>query len=184
VEISCDAASAGADILISIILHELGHALGLGHASFSEYNGVKELMYEVLTSPMTYPSTLDFYAIYQLFIRGYEGGSVSLPDWLPYAQVTPQGLIMPQEEGEGREGGGGAAEEATTLQELERKYEDLRRKYDSLSDTVINLGNDVQRIEERLDELERRVEGLEERVDALGNETAILGERVNAAEGF
>jgi len=183
VEISCDAASAGADILISIILHELGHALGLGHASFSEYNGVRELMYEVLTSPMTYPSTLDFYAIYQLFIRGYEGGSVSLPDWLPYAQVTRQGLMMPQEEGEGWEGGGGAAEEATTLQELERKYEDLRRKYDSLSDTVINLGNDVQRIEERLDELERRVEGLEERVDALGNETAILGERVNAAEG-
>ena len=71
VEISCDAVSAGTDALTSIIMHELLHALGLGHTSFSEYNGIKELMYEVLTDPKTYPSTLDFYAAYQLVIKGY-----------------------------------------------------------------------------------------------------------------
>ena len=179
VEISCDAVSAGADVLISIVLHELGHALGLGHTSFSEYNGIDELMYPVGTSTtLVYPSTLDFYAIYQLVIKGYEGDSVSLPDWLPYGQVTPQRLILPEEE----EGGGETVEQTATLEELERKYEDLKKKYDSLSNVVADLGNDVQTIEERLDDLEHRMDQLEENVDALENKTTNLEEKLNATE--
>jgi len=187
VEINCATASAGDEMLVSVTLHELGHALGLGHTSFSKYNGVEELMHEVLASPMVYPSTLDFYALYQLVIKGYAGSSVSLPTWLPYGQVTPQGLILPEEEegeegGEEEGGGGETTEEGTTIEELERKYEDLKEKYDSLSDTVVDLGNDVQKIEERLDELEQRVDELEESVEILENETTTLEERANATE--
>jgi len=198
IEIDCETASIGGDLLVTVILHELGHALGLDHTDFLEYNGIEELMYWVLTSPMVYPSTLDFYAIYQLVIKGYEGSSVSLPDWLPYGQVTPQGLILP-EEGEGQEesggeesgeggeeesggGGGTTEEEGATLSELEEKYEDLEEKYDSLSNTVVNLKNDVETLEDRVDELEERVDELEEGLEALENETATLEEGLNATE--
>ena len=183
VEINCATASAGDEILVSVTLHELGHALGLGHTSFSKYNGIEELMYEVLASPMVYPSTLDFYALYQLIIKGYAGSSVSLPTWLPYGQVTPQGLILPEEEG-GEEGGGGGetTEEGTTIEELERKYEDLKEKYDSLSDTVVDLKNDVKTLEDRVDELEERVDELEEGLEILENEAITLEEGLNATE--
>ena len=182
VEISCDAVSAGTDALTSIIMHELLHALGLGHTSFSEYSGIKELMYKVLTDPKTYPSTLDFYAVYQLVIKGYGGDSVSLPEWLPYGQVTPQKLILPEEESQEQEESGGETTEEATLEELERKYENLENKYDSLSNAVADLRDDVQEIEERLDELEERVSDLEENVSVLKNETATLEERLNATE--
>jgi len=146
VEIDCSTAST--PFLLSVTLHELGHALGLGHTSFSEYNGTKELMYKVLTDPNTYPSTLDHYAIYLLVIRGYSGSSVSLPAWLPYYQV--------------------AAEAPASIQELEKRVRELERKYESLSEAVAGLGGDLQRIEERLDALEREVGDLVTGLEGLG----------------
>jgi uncharacterized protein YoxC len=140
VEIGCDLASIGVSAVIVVTLHELGHALGLGHTGFQEYGDVYELMYPVISRVM-YPSTLDLYAIYQLVIKGYSGSSVSLPDWLPYAQVSPQGLIPPGEEG------------AATLPELERRIQ--------------NLESDVQVIERRLEGLEERVAALENKSSAL-----------------
>lgn len=174
IEINCQTASAGAAILVTTILHELGHALGLGHTGFSEYGGIKELMYPVqlIKEDPIYPSTLDLYAIYELVIKGYAGSSISLPEWLPYMQVSSQGLIVPEkEEVEGEE----PTVEEATIQDLERKYEDLRRKYESLSETIADLGNDIQRIEERLDELE-------EAVGLLENRTGSLEERINITE--
>ena len=169
VEISCSTASAGESVLVTVTLHELGHALGLGHTSFSEYDGTKELMYKVLTSPTIYPSTLDHYAIYLLVIRGYSGSSVSLPSWLPYAQVTAEGFTPSG-------GGGGAAVSTEELErrirELERKYEDLERKYESLEEAVADLGGDVQRVEERVEALENETSSLEGRMNATDERLA------------
>jgi len=159
VEIDCSTAST--PFLLSVTLHELGHALGLGHTSFSEYNGTKELMYKVLTDPNTYPSTLDHYAIYLLVIRGYSGSSVSLPAWLPYYQV--------------------AAEAPASIQELDKRVRELERKYESLSEAVAGLGGDLQRIEERLDELEERVNATEEKLAEHGEEVAGLRAEVDEA---
>lgn len=157
IELGCDLASMGIDAVVTVALHEFGHALGLGHADFEEYNGVKELMYPMLRQ-FTYPSTLDFYAIYLLVIKGYSGSSVSLPGWLPYMQVSPQGLVYPEVE---RGGGEVSREEVTTLAELEKKINDLFNKVSSLENRVIGLEGDIQIIERKINELERRTNVLE-----------------------
>jgi len=161
VEIDCSTAST--PFLLSVTLHELGHALGLGHTSFSEYNGTKELMYKVLTDPNTYPSTLDHYAVYLLVIRGYSGSSVSLPAWLPYYQV--------------------AAKLPASIQELEKRVRELERKYEALSEAVADLGGDVQEIEGRLSELEGRVDALEGRLAEYGEEAEKLRDRFTELDG-
>ncbi len=155
VELGCDLASIGIDAVVTIALHELGHALGLGHADFEEYNGVKELMYPVARQFM-YPSTLDLYAIYLLVIKGYSGSSISLPEWLPYAQVSPQSLVYPEIAKERV-----AEEEAVAVAELEKRLNELSNKLSSLENKVISLEDDIQVIERRIGELEERVGALE-----------------------
>ena len=80
--------------------HEIGHSLGLGHASQKDTINGLELMYYAFdlnstTQDTIYPSTLDIYAlsvIYKWLETGtYESvtaSSVSLPDNIPYKEAV------------------------------------------------------------------------------------------------
>jgi len=84
----------------SIVLHEIFHSLGVGHAS-TEYTseGEPELMRFIQGE--TYPSTLDLYALHQLYFgnvsfNGNYKTSIKIPEDLEYEMVTPYDVELRQ----------------------------------------------------------------------------------------
>ena len=83
--------------LLSVMNHELGHALGLGHTELTY-----DLMYHSSASvPIPYPSTLNLYAIYVLTRNSLTsnnpnfGKPVTLPASIPYVEWRP-GMAVPE----------------------------------------------------------------------------------------
>ena len=77
-----------------VIMHEFGHALGVGHASSADTEDGPELMYPASTeSEVVFPSTLDVYALTQLY-QGSFNQAVQLPTSIPYVML-PVGYIPP-----------------------------------------------------------------------------------------
>jgi predicted Zn-dependent protease len=73
----------------NIVMHEFGHALGLGHASSRDTQNGPELMYfESSTDQIIYPSTLDIFGLIMVY-RGNYKQSVQLPTYIPYEMVQP-----------------------------------------------------------------------------------------------
>jgi len=71
----------------NVAMHEVGHALGLGHASSSYTSNGPELMYARGADDMIkYPSTLDAYGLAMLY-QGNFSQVVHLPSTMPYEML-------------------------------------------------------------------------------------------------
>lgn len=78
----------------NVSMHEFGHALGLGHAdSPNTLNGPELMYYTSSKSEVVYPSTLDIYALTNLYNNKFSE-NVQLPANIPYVMLA-EGTIPP-----------------------------------------------------------------------------------------
>ena len=79
----------------NVAMHELGHALGLGHAISPETINGPELMYPSSTlEQVVYPSTLDVYGLLMLYKNNFHE-TVSLPSNIPNKMLSEATILYP-----------------------------------------------------------------------------------------
>ncbi|MEM2587874.1 MAG: hypothetical protein QXV23_06205 [Candidatus Bathyarchaeia archaeon] len=93
IEINCNVAYVSPSYRQAIILHEIYHALGLDHPPMSS---PIELMNGLTRNSPPYPSSLNLYALWQLWFGKDQTSSVRLPPNIPYVQVLPYNYQMSQ----------------------------------------------------------------------------------------
>jgi uncharacterized coiled-coil protein SlyX len=168
IEYSCDL--AGHTFLIHVALHELYHALGLGHANTAELMG---------WGADEYPSSLDALALWELWFSGntYTADEVSytLPSGFPYVLLLPYNETISQLQGE-------VAGLRNRVGILITVSEQQRREIDSLNQILKQLQNDIVVLEQNLTASREEVARLSAENEELGAENARLAGRVGELE--
>ena len=141
----------------SVIAHELGHALGLGHAKqMYASDGHPELMYfGGFGDEKVYYSTLDLYAIYVNFFTevnyGLDGeANITLPSNIEYKMVVPYDVELQQLREEN--------------QRLRSDLSDMQVRLDQLNDVINRLTNENKALKEQVSSLKKSIDFLEERL--------------------
>ena len=72
----------------NVVMHEFGHALGLGEVPENNTSNGPELMYYASSKKLPiYPSTLDVYGLTRLYAAEYDH-IVQMPDYIPYIMLS------------------------------------------------------------------------------------------------
>jgi predicted nucleic acid-binding Zn-ribbon protein len=170
VEYSCDL--AGHTFLIHVALHELYHALGLGHADTAELMG---------SGADEYPSSLDALALWELWFSGntYTADEVNytLPPGFPYVLLLPYNETISQLQGE-------VSDLQNRLGTLTTISEQQRREIDGLNHKLKQLQNDIVVLEQNLTASREEITRLSAKNEALGAENARLSGRVGELESL
>ena len=154
--VACDLFDRGSKEWVwGVIFHEFGHALGLGHAFQDRtYDGKLELMRGAAEHEKTYPSTLDLYAIHELFFNHsfrevFE--TATLPKDLEYVMVVPYDVELQQLREEN--------------QRLRSDLSDMQVRLDRLNDVINRLTNENKALKQQVSSLKKSVESLEKQLD-------------------
>lgn len=157
IQIDCSYPPRTGEDFPSIILHEIFHSLGVGHAS-TEYTdkGEPELMRFIRGE--TYPSTLDFYALHELYFGDvkFDGNyktSLSLPEDLEYQMVVPYDVELKKLR--------------DRVDSLESDNENLWRHLRNASDIIEYLNEENRKLRQENEDLHMVNEALEEQVAEL-----------------
>jgi hypothetical protein len=94
VNVTTSSATASSLFVKDVVMHEFGHALGLGHTtSSSTLNGPELMYYTSSKNEVVYPSTLDVYGLTELY-KGFFNQTVQLPVDVPY-EMLAEGTVPP-----------------------------------------------------------------------------------------
>ena len=97
INITTYSATASSFFVKNVVMHEFGHALGLGHAGQANtWNGPELMYYASSKNQVMYPSTLDVYGLTRLYAGDF-GHNVQLPPYLPYVMLA-EGTVPPPEQ--------------------------------------------------------------------------------------
>jgi hypothetical protein len=97
INITTYSGSASSFFVKNVVMHEFGHALGLGHAGQANtWNGPELMYYASSKTQVMYPSTLDVYGLTRLYAGDF-GQNVQLPPYFPYVMLT-EGIVPPPEQ--------------------------------------------------------------------------------------
>ena len=143
----------------NIVLHELLHGLGLGHAYFHKVGDQWEIMAEEKREgePTIYVSTLDLYALDRLWFKGSRDNRIILPDYLEFKEVRPY---------------------VVELEELKRVYEELHEKYAVLEKDVAELKTVLELVEKRVSSIKTEVTSLQTEVENLQTDLSDVREEL------
>ena len=171
-----------------VIFHELGHALGLGHAKQekTEY-GEPETMHHIPAdiSQDVYPSTLFLAALHELYFHRefkevYE--VYTLPEGLEYKMVTPYDVEIQRLKEEKDYLWSKLKEANDLLTELQDENEKLRGEYDSLASRYQELSSRYERLMEVAENLDLKVQLLQQVLDRCQGDRERLKARVEDLE--
>jgi len=170
VEIDCETPLSGTVPAFNVVLHELLHALGLGHTKhYMMPDGNLEVMAEtkpVEREPTIYVSTLDLYALYKIFFTGYLWGRVKDvveidSDRFSYRQVTPY---------------------VVEFDVLRKKYDELSSKYSFLERGYMNLSRDLETVSINVKSLESSLSKMNLEVENMSRSISSISTKLSEEE--
>jgi len=177
VAIVCRLGGGGENITHNMILHELLHALGLGHAKQKlTGDGSWEVMWPKLTNrAKIYPSTLDLYALYVVHFGSVGGGVITLPSDLRYEMVVPYAAEIQALRQENAKLKDQLNTSTMLFEKLRQERDALRDKLAEANATLQDLNEQYQAIRNILDSYIRAYNTLQQKFENLrGNCTLLL----------
>jgi len=154
----CDVVLRPVTPAFNVVLHELLHGLGLGHTQFDHIGDQWEIMaeYKREGEPTIYVSSLDLYALHQIWYTNYRRNTIALSKDLEFREIKPYVI---------------------ELEELKQIYEELHQKYGVLEEEVASLKDDLKILEKRVEKLEQNMTTISTRVSSLENKATSLEEK-------
>jgi archaellum component FlaC len=165
-----------------LILHELLHALGLGHAKQQiTEDKSEELMWpKSSTHVKQYPTTLDLYALYMVHFGSASGGVVTLPNGMRYEMVVPYAQEIQTLRRENQKLKDQVNTSSMLFEKMKQERDALRDKLAEANASLQDLREQYEAIRNILDSYIRAYNSLQQRYEALRGNCSLLLNVCNA----
>jgi hypothetical protein len=155
----CEVVLKPATPAFNVVLHELLHALGLGHTNVSG-----DIMTPIhVSEPVIYVSNLDLETLHQLWFKNYDREVYDLGPGAQLRQIKPY---------------------VVELNELEGIYRDLQSKYGNLSNELSTVKTDVMTVQTRLAKVSGEVARVSDNLERQAGILANVSQELAAVERF
>ena len=176
IAVVCRMADRGRETVYNVVLHEVLHALGLGHAKqpITEDKS-EELMWPgSSTRVKQYPTTLDLYALYIVHFRGASGNVVTLPSDLKYEMVIPYAAEIQKLKKENQKLRDQLSTSTMLFEKMRQERDMLRNKLAEANASLQDLSEQYQAIRNILDSYIRAYNSLQEKYENLRGNCSLL----------